>query len=65
MRALKVHHVSCTYTCVHFHFVVHNTLEDYHIAQKLIGENFDEFDKSMLHCQNFPYQYFAILDRMI
>ena len=26
----------------------------------LTGENFDEFDESKLHRQNFPYQYFAI-----
>ena len=25
----------------------------------LTGENFDEFDKSKLHRQKFPYQYFA------
>ena len=24
------------------------------------GENFDEFDESKLHCQNFPFQYFAV-----
>ena len=25
----------------------------------LTGDNFDEFDKSKLHHQNFPYQYFT------
>ena len=25
----------------------------------LTGENFDEFDESKLHHQNFPYQYFT------
>ena len=26
----------------------------------LTGRNFDEFDKSKLHRQNYPYQYFTI-----
>ena len=26
----------------------------------LTEENFDEFDESKLHRQNFPYQYFTI-----
>ena len=26
----------------------------------LTGKNFDEFDKTKLHCQNFPCQYFAL-----
>ena len=27
------------------------------------GGNFDEFDESKLHHQNFPYQYFAIEEK--
>ena len=26
----------------------------------LMGENFDEFDESRIHHQNFPYQYTRI-----
>ena len=32
----------------------------YRMAQMFDGRKFDKFDKSKLHCQNFPYQYFAI-----
>ena len=31
----------------------------YRTAQMFDGENFDEFDESKLHRQNFPYQYFT------
>ena len=31
----------------------------YCMAQMFDGENFDEFDESKLHRQNFPFQYFA------
>ena len=24
------------------------------------GKNFDEFDESKFHCQNFPFQHFAV-----
>ena len=30
------------------------------MAEMFKGENFDEFDKSKLHLQNFPFQYFAV-----
>ena len=32
-------------------------LLNYCMAQMFVGENFDEFDKSKLHFQNFPYQF--------
>ena len=31
----------------------------YPMAQMFDGVNFDEFDESKLHRQNFPFQYFA------
>ena len=30
------------------------------MAQMFDGENFDEYNESKLHRQNFPFQYFAI-----
>ena len=32
----------------------------YHMTQLFDGGNFDEFDESKIHCQNFPFQYFAV-----
>ena len=34
-------------------------------SAKVDRGNFDQFDESTLHCQNFLYQYFAILNRTI
>ena len=42
-------------------FSTSNDLQ-YRMVQRFDGENFDEFDESKLHRQNFPYQYFTIIE---
>ena len=39
--------------------IVHCKHSIYLWRKCLTGENFDKFDESKLHCQNFPYQHFT------